>query len=90
MTDGTLTYNRLEDPHYQILDVRSREEYLGETPNMGLNGKVLKLGHIPTAFNIDFRQNWMDANTKVLKRYPELQDLYRGLDPTKGTITYCH
>jgi thiosulfate/3-mercaptopyruvate sulfurtransferase len=88
--DGEFISPRLGDPYYQILDVRSRAEYLGETPDVGLDGKILKLGHIPTAVNVDYRLNWADSNTKALKGYGELQDLYRGLDPSKAVILYCH
>lgn len=88
--DGEFIYKRLGDPHYQIVDVRSREEYLGEKPNVGIDGQVLKLGHIPTAVNVDYRLNWADPESKTLKSYEQLRELYRGLDPTKGVIVYCH
>lgn len=81
---------RLGDPYYQILDVRSREEYLGEAPNTGLDGTVLKLGHVPTAFNIDYTLNWTTPEIKAVKPYAELRELYRGLDAGKAVITYCH
>ncbi|MGB5986325.1 MAG: rhodanese-like domain-containing protein [Desulfobacterales bacterium] len=87
---GDFIENRLGDRHYQILDVRSREEYLGQKPNLGLDGEVLKLGHIPTAYNIDYRLNWADGETKALKSNAALLELYRGLDPSKAVITYCH
>lgn len=83
-------YNRLGDTQYLILDVRSREEYLGEKPNMGLTGSVLKLGHIPTAVNVDYRLNWIDSNQKTIKPYSDLQELYRGFDPSIPVIVYCH
>lgn len=83
-------YNRLGDSLYTILDVRSREEYLGQKPNMGLTGSVLKLGHIPTAVNVDYRLNWADSESKAVKSYPELQELYRGFDPSLPVIVYCH
>jgi thiosulfate/3-mercaptopyruvate sulfurtransferase len=81
---------RLGDPYYQILDVRSREEYLGEAPNTGLDGTVLKLGHVPTAYNINYTLNWTSPETKAVKPYGELRQLYRGLNPAKAVITYCH
>ncbi len=81
---------RLGDPYYQILDVRSREEYLGEKPNIGLDGTILKLGHVPTAYNINYVLNWTDTNTKKMKSYPDLQQLYRGLDPNRAVVAYCH
>jgi len=88
--DGEFISPRLGDPYYQILDVRSRAEYLGETPDVGLDGKILKLGHIPTAVNVHYQLNWADSNGKALKGYGELQDLYRGLDPSRAVILYCH
>jgi thiosulfate/3-mercaptopyruvate sulfurtransferase len=81
---------RLGDPYYQILDVRSREEYLGEKPNVGLDGTVLKLGHIPTAYNVNYVLNWTNTKTKKMKSYSELQQLYRGLDPNRAVVAYCH
>jgi thiosulfate/3-mercaptopyruvate sulfurtransferase len=80
----------LGDPYYQILDVRSQAEYLGEAPNAGLDGRVLKLGHIPGAYNVDYRLNWVDSDTKMLKKPAELAKLYAGLDPSKAVVTYCH
>lgn len=89
-TSGRDIYQRLGDPHYQIVDVRSAQEYLGETPNTGLDGTVLKLGHIPTAFNINYTHNWVTPETKAIKSYEQLAELYAGLDPSLGTIVYCH
>lgn len=87
---GPDIYQRLGDPHYQVVDVRSAAEYLGEKPNTGLDGTVLKLGHIPTAFNVNYTHNWTSPETKGIKPYAELAGLYAGLDPTKGTVVYCH
>jgi thiosulfate/3-mercaptopyruvate sulfurtransferase len=81
---------RLGDPYYQILDVRSRDEYLGEVPNTALDGTVLKLGHVPTATNSDYTLNWTTPDIKAIKTYAALQELYRGLDPGRAVITYCH
>lgn len=81
---------RLDDPYYQILDVRSRSEYLGEKPNAALDGTVLRLGHIPTAYNNEYTLNWTSPDSKAIKPYGALQKLYRGFDPGKAVITYCH
>ncbi|WP_316347345.1 rhodanese-like domain-containing protein [Desulfuromonas acetoxidans] len=81
---------RLGDPYYQILDVRSSGEYLGKTLNTGLNGDPLKAGHIPGAFNINYENNWADAERKTLKSYADLAKMYQGLNPTAGVIAYCH
>lgn len=87
---GNKIYQRLGDPHYQIVDVRSQAEYLGEKPNTGLDGTVLKLGHIPTAYNVNYTLNWTSAEEKAIRPAEELAALYAGMDPSKGTVVYCH
>jgi thiosulfate/3-mercaptopyruvate sulfurtransferase len=90
LIDGDFVYKRLGDPFYQIVDVRSAAEYRGEKGTKGLDGKPLKLGHIPTAVNINYQAAWTDPETKHIKPYAELQTLYRGLDSAKGVIVYCN
>jgi thiosulfate/3-mercaptopyruvate sulfurtransferase len=89
LIDAEFVYRRLNDFYYQIVDVRSREEYLGEKGSKGLDGTPLKLGHIPTAVNINYQDAWTDPQTKDIRSYPELRDLYKGLDSSKGVIVYC-
>ena len=89
LVGGDYVYARLGDPMYQIIDVRSREEYLGEKGSADLRGNALKLGHIPTAVNVDYRSNWINEATKKLKSYSDLQTLYRGLDANRAVIVYC-
>ncbi len=81
---------RLGDPYYQILDVRSRAEYMGEKPNTALDGTALKLGHVPTATNSDYTLNWTSPDIKAIKPYAALLERYRGLDPGRAVILYCH
>ena len=88
--DGTFIQARLGDPFYQILDVRSADEYLGSKLNEGLDGKPLKTGHIPSAYNVDYKGNWADGKSKTVKTYADLQTLYAGLDSNRSVITYCH
>lgn len=88
--DEEFIYSRLDDPYYQILDVRSEAEYLGEKLNTGLDGSPLKAGHIPGAVNINYQNNWVDSESKALKSYTQLAEMYQGLNPTVGVITYCH
>jgi thiosulfate/3-mercaptopyruvate sulfurtransferase len=83
-------YERLGDPYYQILDVRTRDEYLGEAPNVDWQGRVQKLGHIPGAYCVPYESNWIDAETKMVKPYEELLELYPGLSPSRAVVTYCH
>jgi thiosulfate/3-mercaptopyruvate sulfurtransferase len=89
LIEGDFVYKRLGDYYYQIVDVRSEAEYLGEKGTKGLDGSPLKLGHIPTAVNINYEAAWTDPKTKHIKSYSELQTLYRGLDSSKGVIVYC-
>jgi thiosulfate/3-mercaptopyruvate sulfurtransferase len=88
--DEEFIYPRLGDRYYQILDVRSQAEYLGESLNTALDGSPLKAGHIPGAFNINYETNWVDTESKAFKSYAQLAEMYRGLNPTAGVITYCH
>jgi len=90
MADDAFISQRLGDPYYQIVDARSPEEYLGQALNTGLDGTSLKAGHIPGAVNINYKLNWTDKDTKGIKSYAELAELYRGLDPDIGVIAYCH
>lgn len=90
LINGEFIYRRLGDPYYQIIDVRSKEEYLGSKGTKGLDGSPLKLGHIPTAVNINYEHAWTDNTSKNLKSYAELQKLFRGLDTSKGVIVYCN
>ena len=87
---GPQIYERLGDRYYQVLDVRSRDEYLGEVPSTGWEGKTLKAGHVPGAFNLNHENAWADSETKLLKSYDQLQRLYAGLDPTRAVVTYCY
>lgn len=88
--NGDFIAMRLGDPHYQLLDVRSREEYLGQKPNVGLDGNILNMGHIPTAYNVDYRLNWSSPEEKAIRSYTELLSIYKGIDPEKAVIVYCH
>ncbi|HPA15369.1 MAG TPA: sulfurtransferase [Desulfobacterales bacterium] len=89
LVDGPYVYSRLGDPMYQIIDVRSHAEYVGEKGSTGLRGTPFKLGHIPKAVNINYTTAWVDEKTKQIKTYRELQELYRGLDTSRGVIVYC-
>lgn len=90
LVDGDFIHERLGDRYYQIIDVRSPAEYAGQKGTRGLSGDDLKLGHIPTAVNVNYEANWVDTQAKGIKPYPELQDLYRGLNPDKGVVVYCN
>jgi len=88
--DEKFIYPRLGDPYYQIIDVRSRGEYLGEKLNTTLDDSPLKAGHIPGAYNINYERNWSDPKSKAIKSYQQLLELYRGIAPDKAVVVYCH
>lgn len=88
--DENFIYPRLGDPYYQIIDVRSRGEYLGEKLNTALDDSPLKAGHIPGAYNVNYKLNWSDPESKEIKSYQQLLELYRGIAPDKAVIVYCH
>lgn len=87
---GDFVYQQLGDFCYQIIDVRSQAEYIGEKGTKGLDGTPLKLGHIPTAVNINYQDAWTDLDTKGIKPYAQLQTLYAGLDASRAVIVYCN
>lgn len=82
-------YQRLGDSYYQIVDARSPAEYLGEKPNKTLDGSVLKLGHVPGAYNIEYAEIWA-GEKKNLKQPGDMASLFAGLDPSRAVVTYCH
>lgn len=90
LIDADFIQCRLGDPFYQIIDVRSPEEYRGEVGTKGLEGEPFKLGHIPTAVNIHYQLAWEDKKTKLVKSYEALREMHRGLDPDRGVIVYCN
>lgn len=90
LISGKFVQRQLGDFCYQVIDVRSREEYLGKKGTKGLDGTPLKLGHIPTAVNIDYQDAWTDPDTKAIKSHTMLRNLYAGLDPSKAVIVYCN
>ncbi len=84
-------YDSLRDENVKIVDVRSPEEYSGETTtNLPLRwDEMKKKGHIPRAVNVPWREtvNW----DGTFKSHAELLDLYepRGVTPDKNIVMYC-
>ena len=40
--------------------------------------------------NINYEAAWTDDKSKQIKQFPQLRELYKGLDPSKGIIVYCN
>lgn len=76
------------DPNAIILDVRSRDEYLGRKHRKDAQ----RAGHIPGAFHIDWAEAVNLSSDKKFKNYEDLKQLYssRGIDPEKNIVVYCH
>lgn len=87
----------LKRPDVQFVDVRTAREYRGE------DIRAIRGGHIPSAINIPYEQNWVDPDVRAklrqgtvkdsagaaLKSREELARLYAKLDPDKDTYVYC-
>jgi thiosulfate/3-mercaptopyruvate sulfurtransferase len=82
-----------------IVDVRAPEEYSGQIFAPGFAGEAFapgnnphevaqRSGHVPGAVNIPW-EAVVNADDDTFKTKEELRELYRGLDMTRGTITYC-
>ncbi len=75
----------LDDPHTQIWDARSAQEYLGQ--------KVFaaKGGHIPGAVNLEWTQAMNPANHFRMKDAESLRKTLAtlGITPDKRIITHC-
>jgi thiosulfate/3-mercaptopyruvate sulfurtransferase len=89
--------SKVRSPDVQFIDARTPRAFSGD------DSRALRGGHIPSALNIPFKQNWVDPDTGVklakgevktrdgmrIKSATKLKALYAGLDPTKETIVYC-
>jgi thiosulfate/3-mercaptopyruvate sulfurtransferase len=75
--------DNLDNPDVIIIDVRSPEEYHGETGGSERNG------HIPGAINVDWRST-MNQDS-MINDADELRKLYEasGVMPDKKIIVYC-
>ena len=75
----------LNNPNQNIIDARSKDEYLGKI------SKANRYGHIPTAISIPWLQNFETVDgISVIKNIEELKKLYNGIDSDKSVITYCN
>ena len=67
-----------------IVDVRTPDEYRGETSGSS------RYGHIPSAVNIDWRDLVIkDGKYKQLKTTDKLRDLFKDVPEDNHVITYC-
>lgn len=72
------------DSDIQIIDVREKREFDGETPYGETRG-----GHVPTAKHLHYK-SLLDAQGNLLSRKQIREVLIKaGIDPTKPSIAYC-
>lgn len=67
---------------FTLIDAREVEHY------QGLKSEAKRAGHIPNAWNIDFRLN-IDPATGLLRPMNELKELYAKVPRDKKVIVYC-
>ena len=89
--DITLIRENLNNEEYLILDVRTREEFIGELIKSGAESG----GRIPGSLNLNYYENYeLDETGKIigLKSFEDLRSLYlnAGVGKEKIIIPYCH
>jgi thiosulfate/3-mercaptopyruvate sulfurtransferase len=83
---------------HNIVDVRTPDEYAGRIFAPGFAGEAFapgnnphevaqRAGHVPGAVNLEWGEALAEDGT--FKPRPELERVYAGLDPARGSITYC-
>lgn len=99
---GELLWNadvieRVKAGRTQLVDARTAREYAGD------DIRAIRGGHIPSALNVPFEDNWVDPQAAAklaskqtrtrdgmaLKSAAELRQLYAGLDRDKEVVVYC-
>lgn len=82
----------------QLVDTRSRKEFLGE------DVRAIRGGHVPGAVNLPYELNWQDPDAALsmakrqvrdtggmsLKPREQLQAVYSRLDPERMVVVMCH
>lgn len=73
----------------QLIDVRSPEEYSGETTETpdALNPATLRTGHIPGALNLPWGAA-VQPNARFTT-VEQIREAFADVDPSQDTITYC-
>lgn len=75
----------IKNPHVEILDTRTEQEY------KGLVSQAARAGHVPTAINIPADSVFDDIDgVKHLKSKVELEQLYHRIGKDKKVIAYCN
>lgn len=70
----------LEEKDVVLIDARTKEEFAG------IHVRAARAGHIPSAINVDWRENIKNGSFKNVVR---LSKLYSKIPPTSKITTYC-
>lgn len=85
IADRRYILEHLGDKEVQLLDARTRAEYLGD------DRRAARGGHIPGAVHLDWTETKTPDNSGYFKNRDELEALLRerGLDKNREVICYC-
>ena len=73
---------RLNNPNVQIVDARTPREFIGE------DVRAIRGGHIPSAINIPYEQNWVDPETPVKLARKQITNNTGSLSSTHFQLRY--
>ena len=75
----------INDKNKVIIDARTKEEFSGK------ESIALRSGHIPSAVNIPWKNNFTDKNgIRMLKPIDELDAMYKAIAIGKQILLYCN
>ena len=82
--------DRLQNPNVSLIDGRPANQYSGAVPGKVFHTGNLhdRLGHIPGAINIFWKDNFNSDGT--FKSVAELEELYKDVTGSELVVTYCN
>ena len=86
VVDVKFVEEKLDDPHYQIVDARTEDFYSGN------DERYTRPGHIAGATNIPFTSLTTESAPYLFKSKEELRKIFAdaNVDGSKNIICYCH
>lgn len=84
---GTEVLNSLDDRSITLVDVRTKEEYVGANGTVAVTGGALRGGHIPGAIHIPWEAVVMPNGN--FRSRTEIEEIFKELSPSRETVVYC-